>query len=231
MIADHGAFNAAAQPSRTRPGFFSVFTGSYDVEAAHCRVTGAFTNKAPGGVAYSCSFRIAEAVYLVERLVDCLARELDRDPVELRRQNLIRPEQFPYASKTGWVYDSGDYEAALDKALGSRATTRCAREQREKRARGELMGIGVSFFTEAVGAGPRKHMDMLGLGMNDGAAIRMSPDRHRAGRDQRPDPGAGARDDVRADRRPRARARPGRRRGHPRRHGQHALRARHVGSR
>ncbi|MFL6218874.1 MAG: molybdopterin cofactor-binding domain-containing protein, partial [Actinomycetes bacterium] len=69
VLADHGAFNATAQPSRYPAGFFSVFTGSYDLEAAHCRVTGAFTNKAPGGVAYSCSFRIAEAVYLVERLV------------------------------------------------------------------------------------------------------------------------------------------------------------------
>src|SRR6478735_8578683 len=156
VIADHGAFNAAAQPSRYPAGFFSVFTGSYDVEAAHCRVTGAFTNKAPGGVAYSCSFRIAEAVYLVERLVDCLARELDRDPVELRRQNLIRPEQFPYASKTGWVYDSGDYEAALDKALALAGYHALRAEQRAKRANGELMGIGVSFFTEAVGAGPRK---------------------------------------------------------------------------
>jgi len=175
VVADHGAFNAAAQPSRYPAGFFSVFTGSYDVEAAHCRVTGAFTNKAPGGVAYSCSFRIAEAVYLVERLVDCLARELDMDPVQVRRKNLIRADQFPYASKTGWVYDSGDYEQALDKALDLAGYDALREEQREKRANGELMGIGVSFFTEAVGAGPRKHMDMLGLGMNDGAAIRMSP--------------------------------------------------------
>src|SRR3954454_23310792 len=68
VIADHGAVNAAAQPTRFPAGFFSVFTGSYDIEAAHCRVVGAYTNKAPGGVAYSCSFRIAEAVYLVERL-------------------------------------------------------------------------------------------------------------------------------------------------------------------
>src|SRR4051794_23997112 len=56
VVADHGAFNATAQPSRYPAGFFSVFTGSYDIEAAHCRVTGAYTNKAPGGVAYSCSF-------------------------------------------------------------------------------------------------------------------------------------------------------------------------------
>jgi carbon-monoxide dehydrogenase large subunit len=175
VIADHGAFNATAQPSRYPAGFFSVFTGSYDLEAAHCRVTGVFTNKAPGGVAYSCSFRIAEAVYLVERLVDCLARELDVDPVDLRLRNLLRPDQFPYESKTGWVYDSGDYEGALRKALDLAGYEALRREQAERRLRGELMGIGVGFFTEAVGAGPRKHMDMFGLGMNDGAVLRVSP--------------------------------------------------------
>ena len=175
VIADHGAFNATAQPSRYPAGFFSVFTGSYDVAAAHCAVTGVYTNKAPGGVAYACSFRIAEAVYLVERCVDCMALELSIDPVELRLANLIRPDQFPYESKTGWVYDSGDYEAALLKALEIADYAGLRAEQAEKRARGELMGIGLSFFTEAVGAGPRKHMDMFGLGMNDGAAIRISP--------------------------------------------------------
>jgi carbon-monoxide dehydrogenase large subunit len=175
VIADHGAFNATAQPSRYPAGFFSVFTGSYDVEAAHCRVTGVYTNKAPGGVAYACSFRIAEAVYLVERVVDCLARELGVDPVELRLKNLIRSDQFPYVSRTGWTYDSGNYEAALRKALEIAGYDELRAEQAEKRERGELMGIGVSFFTEAVGAGPRKHMDMMGLGMNDGAAIRISP--------------------------------------------------------
>jgi carbon-monoxide dehydrogenase large subunit len=175
VIADHGAFNATAQPSQYPAGFFNVFTGSYDLDAAHCRVTGVFTNKAPGGVAYSCSFRIAEAVYLVERAVDCLARELEMDPVELRRRNLLRPDQFPYESKTGWVYDSGEYERALDKALGIAGYDELRREQAAKRERGELMGIGVSFFTEAVGAGPRRQMDMFGLAMNDGAALRVSP--------------------------------------------------------
>src|SRR3954466_15543644 len=175
VVADHGAFNATAQRSRYPAGFFSVFTGSYDIEAAHCRVTGAYTNKAPGGVAYSCSFRIAEAVYLVERTVDCLARELGVDPVELRVKNLVRSDQFPYESRTGWVYDSGDYETTLRKALDRAGYDALRAEQREKRERGELMGIGVSFFTEAVGAGPRKHMDMFGLAMNDGAALRVSP--------------------------------------------------------
>jgi carbon-monoxide dehydrogenase large subunit len=182
VIADHGAFNAAAQPTRYPAGFFSVFTGSYDIEAAHCRVTGVYTNKAPGGVAYACSFRIAEAVYLVERLVDCLAGELAIDPAQLRLANLLRPDQFPYESKTGWVYDSGDYEATLRKALDIAGYDELRREQAQRRrahaageSGGALMGIGLSFFTEAVGAGPRRHMDILGLGMNDGAALRVHP--------------------------------------------------------
>jgi aerobic carbon-monoxide dehydrogenase large subunit len=175
VLADHGAFNGVAAPTKFPAGFFGVFTGSYDIEAAHCSMTAVHTNKAPGGIAYSCSFRITEAVYLVERLVDCLADELSMDPVQLRRRNLLRPEQFPYASRTGWTYDSGDYERTLDEALRIADYDGLRREQAERRARGELMGIGVSFFTEAVGAGPRKDMDILGLGMSDGAELRVHP--------------------------------------------------------
>jgi carbon-monoxide dehydrogenase large subunit len=138
-------------------------------------MTAVHTNKAPGGVAYACSFRIAEAVYLVERLVDLLADELGRDPVDLRLQNFIRPEQFPYTSRTGWVYDSGDYEAAMREALRIAGYDALRREQAERRSRGEVMGIGVSFFTEAVGAGPRDTMDMAGLAMADGCEVRIHP--------------------------------------------------------
>jgi len=165
VIADHGAFNGTAQPTKYPAGFFGVFSGSYDLQAAHCDVTGVYTNKAPGGVAYACSFRITEAVYLVERLVDILALQLEMDPAELRMKNLLRPEQFPYASPTGWVYDSGNYPKALRLAMDMAGYEDLRKEQAARRERGELMGIGVSFFTEAVGAGPRKHMDILGLGM------------------------------------------------------------------
>ncbi|WP_042424949.1 aerobic carbon-monoxide dehydrogenase large subunit [Streptacidiphilus anmyonensis] len=175
VLADHGAFNGTAQPTKYPAGFFHIFTGSYDIEAAHCQVTGVYTNKAPGGVAYACSFRVTEAVYLVERLVDCLADELGQDPAELRMRNLLRPEQFPYENKTGWEYDSGDYPATLRKALDLAGYDTLRREQAERRARGELMGIGLSFFTETVGAGPRKHMDILGLGMADGCELRVHP--------------------------------------------------------
>jgi len=175
VLADHGAFNGSAQPTNFPAGFFHIFTGSYDLQAAYCEVTGVYTNKAPGGVAYSCSFRIAEGVYLVERMVDLLAAELGRDPAELRMQNLLRPEQFPYTGPTGWEYDSGNYPHALQVALDLAGYPELRREQADKRERGEHMGIGLSFFTEGVGAGPRKHMDILGLGMNDGAALQVYP--------------------------------------------------------
>jgi aerobic carbon-monoxide dehydrogenase large subunit len=175
VLADHGAFNGSAQPSKFPAGFFHIFTGSYDLRAAHCQVTGVYTNKAPGGVAYSCSFRITEAVYLVERMVDILAAELGMDPAELRMKNLLRPEQFPYTCPTGWQYDSGDYPRALQVAMDIAGYPELRREQAEKRERGEHMGIGISFFTEGVGAGPRKHMDILGLGMADAASLRVHP--------------------------------------------------------
>jgi carbon-monoxide dehydrogenase large subunit len=175
VLADHGAFNAVAQPSKFPAGFFHIFTGSYQAKAAYCEVTGVFTNKAPGGVAYSCSFRITEAVYLVERLTDMLARRVGMDPAELRMRNLLRPEQFPYTTPAGWEYDSGDYPRALRLALDMAGYDDLRREQAERRARGEYMGIGLSFFTEGVGAGPRGHMDIMGLGMADGADLRVHP--------------------------------------------------------
>jgi carbon-monoxide dehydrogenase large subunit len=175
VLADHGAFNGTAAPVKYPAGFYGVFTGSYDIEAAYCSMTAVYTNKAPGGVAYACSFRITEAVYFVERLVDCLADELDMDPAELRLRNLLRPEQFPYTSKTGWVYDSGDYEPTMREAMRIAGYDKLRAEQADRRARGELMGIGVAFFTEAVGAGPRKDMDILGLGMADGCELRVHP--------------------------------------------------------
>jgi aerobic carbon-monoxide dehydrogenase large subunit len=138
-------------------------------------VTGVYTNKAPGGVAYACSFRITEAVYLIERLVDRLADKLGMDPAELRMKNLLRPEQFPYTTPTGWEYDSGNYAVALTEAMRIAGYDELRREQAEKRAKGEYMGIGLSFFTEGVGAGPRKHMDILGLGMADGCELRIHP--------------------------------------------------------
>src|SRR5258708_1836386 len=108
-------------------------------------------------------------------MVGALALEMGVDPIELRTKSFIRPEQFPYETTTGWTYDSGDYSTTMKVAMDIAGYDELRREQAEKRARGELMGIGVSFFTEGVGAGPRKHMDILGLSMNDGADLRVHP--------------------------------------------------------
>jgi carbon-monoxide dehydrogenase large subunit len=174
-IADHGAFDAAANPSKFPAGLFSIATGSYYLETAHVAVDGVYTNKPPGGVAYRCSFRVTEAVHMIERMVDILADELEIDAAELRFKNFIQPEQFPYQSPTGWEYDSGNYPAALQKALDKIGYQDLLREQAEKRARGELMGIGISTFTEIVGAGPSHTFDILGIKMFDSAEIRIHP--------------------------------------------------------
>ena len=175
VIADHGAWDATAQPTKFPAGFFHICSGSYDMQAAHVKVKAVYTNKAAGGVAYRCSFRITEAVYLIERMVDALAIEMAVDPIELRMRSFIQPEQFPFETPTGWTYDSGDYARAMKVAMDIAGYDELRREQEEKRKQGELMGIGVSFFTEGVGAGPRKHMDILGMSMNDGADLRVHP--------------------------------------------------------
>jgi len=174
-LADHGAFNAAAQPTKFPAGLFSICTGSYDFSAAFCEVDGVYTNKAPGGIAYRCSFRVTEAAYLIERAMDALAADLKMDPVELRLKNFVPPDKFPYQSALGWTYDSGDYEAAMKLALEKIGYAELRKEQEEKRKRGELMGIGISSFTEIVGAGPAHTFDILGLKMFDSCEIRIHP--------------------------------------------------------
>ena len=175
LLADEGAFHADAQPTKFKVGLFGIVTGSYTLKAAHVMADGAYTNKAPGGVAYRCSFRVTEASYLIERLVQNAAYELGIDPAELRRKNFIPKDAFPYRSPTGFVYDSGDYEAALDLALEKLGYTDLRRRQDEMRMNGKLYGIGVASFTEIVGAGPHKDYDILGLSMNDGAELRIHP--------------------------------------------------------
>jgi len=138
-------------------------------------VDGVYTNKPPGGIAYRCSFRVTEAVHTIERMVDLMAHQLGQDPAQFRLQNFVKPEQFPYKSALGWEYDSGNYQGALLKAMEQIDYARLRKEQQEKRQRGQLMGIGISSFTEIVGAGPSKHFDILGIKMFDSCEIRIHP--------------------------------------------------------
>jgi carbon-monoxide dehydrogenase large subunit len=174
-IADHGYTDAAANPSKFPAGLFHIATGAYNFKNAFVEVDGVYTNKPPGGIAYRCSFRVTEAVHTIERMADIVAHTLGMDPAEFRMKNFIQPEQFPYQSALGWEYDSGNYAAALRKAMDMIGYEALRKEQAEKRARGELMGIGISSFVEIVGAGPSKHFDILGLKMFDSCEIRVHP--------------------------------------------------------
>ena len=176
ILADHGAFDAHAQPGEQYPtGFFPIFTSCYDVPAAYAEATGVYSNKAPGGIAYRCSFRVTEAIYLMERTMDVLADELEMDPVELRRKNFVKKEQMPYVSVMGWEYDGGDYDAALNEALRIAGYEELLEEQRQAREEGRIMGIGFSTFTEIVGAGPGKKCHIAGIEMFDSAEFRLHP--------------------------------------------------------
>ena len=178
ILSDQGAFYSDAQPSKFRAGLFHICTGSYDFPAAHVTAKGAYTNKAPGGVAYRCSFRVTEASYLIERLVDNAAHEVGMDPADFRSLNFIGADQFPYLSPTGFVYDSGDYHGAMDMAKelidydGWRARQA---EQNSDPGADKLIGIGIASFTEVVGAGNSREFDILGLKMFDSAELRVHP--------------------------------------------------------
>jgi aerobic carbon-monoxide dehydrogenase large subunit len=176
LLSDQGYAYADAQPTKLKAGLFHVVTGSYDLPAAHVIADGAYTNKAPGGVAYRCSFRVTEASFLIERLVQTAAYELGMDPAELRRKNFVQPDQFPYQSATGFVYDSGDYEKAMDLALERVGYAELRTEQQRLREEeGRLTGVGIAAFTEVVGAGPSRDYDILGIKMFDSAELRVHP--------------------------------------------------------
>src|SRR4029077_18136749 len=97
-----------------------------------CGFDAASTNKARGGVAYRCSLRVTEAVYLIERMIDVLAQKLDIDKAEIRRRNFVKAEQFPYTTAFGWTLDSGNYHPALEKVLKAVDYDGLRREQAEK---------------------------------------------------------------------------------------------------
>ncbi|MEQ1806860.1 MAG: aerobic carbon-monoxide dehydrogenase large subunit [Burkholderiaceae bacterium] len=177
-LADHGAFNSHVSATKLPAGLFSICTGSYDIPKAYCRVDAVYTNKAPGGVAYRCSLRVTEAVYLIERMIDILAQKLNIDKAEIRRRNFVKADKFPYTTSLGWTLDSGNYQVALEKVLKAVDYDGLRKEQAAKRADPKsptLMGIGLCTFTEIVGAGPTKVCDILGIGLFDSCDIRVNP--------------------------------------------------------
>ena len=151
LIADIGAYNmllTAAIPTLTQ----LMASGTYAFPAIRATVTEVFTNKTPTD-AYRGAGR-PEAIYFVERTMDILARELGMDPAELRRKNFIQPSQFPFTTQMGAVYDSGDYEKALDLALQKANWDQLKAERDAAQAEGRFVGLGLSMYAEVCGLGP-----------------------------------------------------------------------------
>ena len=151
LIADIGAYNmllTAAIPTLT----MMMANATYDIPAIRTTLTEVFTNKTPTD-AYRGAGR-PEATYFVERAMDMLARELGMDPADVRRRNFIQPNQFPFATQMGAVYDSGDYEKALDLALKAADWNRLKAERDAARAEGRLVGLGLAMYVEVCGIGP-----------------------------------------------------------------------------
>lgn len=147
---------------------FPVSSGCYDIPTIHLSADIVFTNKAPTD-AYRGAGR-PEATYVIERTIDLVARELKLDPAEVRRLNFVKPEQFPYKSAGGAVYDTGEYEKALNKALEISGYKNLRAEQAQKRAEGKLVGIGLSSYVEICGFGPK---GTAPVGLYESARVRV----------------------------------------------------------
>ncbi len=151
LIADIGAYNmllTAAIPTLT----MMMANATYKIPAIRTTLTEVFTNKTPTD-AYRGAGR-PEATYFVERAMDMLARELKMDPAELRRKNFIQPSEFPFTTQMGAIYDSGDYEKALDAALKACDWEGLKKERDAARKQGRLVGLGLSMYVEVCGLGP-----------------------------------------------------------------------------
>ncbi len=166
--ANLGAYLSTFAPSIPTYLYGTLLSGQYDIPAIYCRVQGAYTNVPPVD-AYRGAGR-PEAAYVVERLAHLGAKEVGMDPAEFRRQNFVQPDQFPYESQVAVVYDSGDYEPALDRALDML-------DAGEEPDDGRLRGTGLSCYIEACGLAPSELAGQLGAqaGLWESSLVRVHP--------------------------------------------------------
>ncbi|WP_328436605.1 xanthine dehydrogenase family protein molybdopterin-binding subunit [Streptomyces sp. NBC_00444] len=176
LLADMGAYLMIITPGTPLLGAF-MYPGIYKMDAYDFTCTGVFTTRTPTD-AYRGAGR-PEATFAIERIMDDLAVELGLDPIELRRHNWIRHEEFPYTSVAGLTYDSGNYEAATEKALALFGYDKLRAEQADRNERGDTvrLGIGVSTYTEMCGLAPSRVLRDLryAAGGWEAATIRMLP--------------------------------------------------------
>lgn len=174
-VANLGSYLSTFGSSVPTYLYGTLLAGQYRTPNIFVEVQGVFTNTAPVD-AYRGAGR-PEATYVVERIVENAARELKRDPAELRRQNMIKPDQFPYQTPVALVYDIGDYEKSLDKALGLVDYAGFAARRKASEARGNRRGIGLACYIEACGLAPSKLAIALGagVGLYESGEVRMNP--------------------------------------------------------
>ncbi|HWU91487.1 MAG TPA: molybdopterin cofactor-binding domain-containing protein, partial [Kofleriaceae bacterium] len=174
-LANMGAYLSTFGPAVPTYLSATLLSGPYDLPAIYAEVKAIFTHTVPVD-AYRGAGR-PEATYLLERLVDKAARQLGVDRVELRRKNLIRPDQFPYQTQVALQYDTGDYHTTLDLAL--KAIDHAGYEQRKaaSAARGKLRGFGISTYIEGCGIAPSALVGALGAraGLYEAASVRVHP--------------------------------------------------------
>jgi carbon-monoxide dehydrogenase large subunit len=161
IIADIGAYALGMGPGVPSINTGTAVTGQYDIPNVETEVIGVYTNRTPTG-----PYRGAghpEATFLIERMVEDLARELGRDPVEVRRLNFVAASAMPHKLPTGLTLDSGDYAANMDAALLLAGYAELRSEQARLRAEGRYLGIGIATFSEASGAAPSMGMSAIGF--------------------------------------------------------------------
>lgn len=151
-VADLGAYVTGFAPRLSTDSFAGVLSGQYEIPSIYCRTIGALTNKAPLE-AYR-GVEVTEAIQILERLVDQVAREMNVDPATLREQNFIPSDQFPYKTATEKTYDSADFETAFEKALNQIGYESARERQQRLQDDGRYLGIGISCFVEFSGLGP-----------------------------------------------------------------------------
>jgi aerobic carbon-monoxide dehydrogenase large subunit len=173
-LANVGAY--LSNFSTVTPTFLhgTLMSGPYKVPNVYVNVKTVFTNTAPVD-AYRGAGR-PEATYSIERVVDMMCRELGLDPFEVRRRNLLSPDQFPYASPVGLTYDTGNYQATLDKACAMGDVAGFEARRAASAAKGKLRGMGLSTWIEACGIAPSHLVGILGarVGLYDAATVRVN---------------------------------------------------------
>jgi carbon-monoxide dehydrogenase large subunit len=154
-VANMGAYLSMFAPYIPTWAAVKVLPGVYDIPAMLYSVKGVFTHTTPVD-AYRGAGR-PESIYLLERLMDKAARELGVDRIELRRKNFIKPEQFPYKTAAGEVYDSGDFARVLDAALAKADWAGAAARKQQSSAKGKYRGIGLCYYIESTMGDPTEH--------------------------------------------------------------------------